>query len=124
MRTQRSREGYLLIDHRASPGLPADVARSLGLDPALTAEGQILEAASLTCAHCKTVVMKNPLRQRPRERCAKCDHYVCDLCHAAAQAPGYAHLPYDLRVELTITAAEHGQSPDALIVPATNLVPR
>jgi hypothetical protein len=124
MRTQRSREGYLLIDHRASPGIPADLSRTLGLDPALTAEGKILEAASLTCAHCKNVVMKNPLRQRARERCAKCDHYICDYCHAAAQAPGYTHLPYDLRVELTLTAAEHGLSPDVLIVPVTNLVPR
>lgn len=124
MRTQRSREGYLLIDHRASPGLPADVAQSLGLDPRLTAEGQILEAASLTCAHCKTVVMKNPLRQRARAHCLKCDHYICDLCHAVTQAADYLHLPYEQRVELTIAAVEHGRSPEALIVPATNLVPR
>jgi hypothetical protein len=124
MRTQRSREGYLLIDHRASPGLPADVARAVGLDPAQTAEGRILEAASLTCAHCKTVVMKNPLRQRAREYCAKCDHYICDFCHAAAVQAGYTHLPYEKRVELTQTAAEHGVSPEILIVPSTNLVPR
>lgn len=31
-------EGYVLIDHRASPGIPADLAVALGLDPMLVKE--------------------------------------------------------------------------------------
>jgi len=71
-------EGYVLIDHRASPGLTPEFARNAGLDPKLTAEGKMLEAATLTCSHCNTVVIMNPERKRERGYCRKCDHYVCD----------------------------------------------
>ncbi len=84
-------EGYLFVDHRASPGLPEDVARRNGLDPQLTREGKIFEAATLTCAHCKTVVIINPGRTRERGRCWKCAAYICDNCSVAMQAPGYEH---------------------------------
>lgn len=30
------------------------------------------------CMHCKSVVVMNPQRKRPRGHCRKCDHYVCD----------------------------------------------
>src|SRR6185437_1135439 len=59
-------EGYLLIDNRAA------------------GEG-IKETATMTCGHCKTVVVMNPLRIRERANCFKCDHYICDLCAAAKE---------------------------------------
>ena len=49
----KQREGYLMVDHRASPGIPEDVARQIGMDPAQVKEGKLLEAATLTCSHCK-----------------------------------------------------------------------
>lgn len=64
--TKRSHEGWLLIDHRASPGVP-------GLP-----EGSAWESATITCAHCQKVVVLNPQRTRERGYCRKCDHYVCD----------------------------------------------
>lgn len=57
--TQRSREGYLMIDDRASGG-------------------GLFESATITCSHCQTVVVLNPLRTRARGFCRKCDHYICD----------------------------------------------
>ena len=96
-----SQEGYLMIDHRASPGLPEDLARWLGLDPKQSGEGKLLESATLTCSHCKVVVVKNPLRTRERANCAKCgNHYICDLCHAEMQKPGYSHLIFENLIEL------------------------
>lgn len=68
MRTQASKEGYLLIDHRASPG-NADVP-----------EGQVFESAVLTCSHCQTAVVLRPDRSRERHYCMGCDHYICDVC--------------------------------------------
>jgi hypothetical protein len=96
------REGYLLIDHQASPGLPEDVARYSGLDPKFCGEGKRFEAATLTCSHCKVAVVKNPLRTRERENCPKCgNHYICDFCAAKMREPNYSHLPYDkLRDEI------------------------
>lgn len=90
------REGYLLFDHRASPGLPEDFARAMGMDPALAKEGKVFEAATLTCAHCKTVVMKNPYRLRERSACMKCGgKYICDGCGFAAYHPDYDHSPFE-----------------------------
>ncbi len=98
---QSSREGYLMIDHRASPGLDSDTARFLGLDPTLAGEGKLLEAATLTCSHCKAVVVKNPLRTRERASCSKCNwHYICDFCAAEAAKADYSHLPFEALVDL------------------------
>ena len=52
--------------------------------------------ATMTCSHCKTVVMKNPDRVRERSFCAACNHhYICDPCAAASKQPGYVHRNFD-----------------------------
>jgi hypothetical protein len=88
--------GYLMIDHRASPGLPEDIALQNGLDPKQVGEGKIFEAATLTCSHCKCTVVKNPLRVRERAKCSKCGwHYICDICAVAMLHPDYVHTPFE-----------------------------
>lgn len=67
MKTKRNLEGYLLIDHRNSPGVSGDHPT-----------GSIFESATITCSHCGSVVVLNPNRTRPRHWCGKCDHYICD----------------------------------------------
>ncbi len=114
--------GYLMIDHRFSPGIPEDIAQKIRMPAPLVGEGKLLEAASLTCAHCKTAVMKNPLRVRERENCPKCGfHYICDFCAAEARLPGYSHLPYDAKVEVQVARIAKGLvqqgSPPKLILP-------
>lgn len=88
---KRSFEGELLIDHRASPGIPADQARRMGLDPDKVGEGRIFEAPTLGCVHCGTHVIINPNRQRARPHCFQCNAYICDACDIARQHPDYAH---------------------------------
>jgi hypothetical protein len=83
MRNPRtSQEGYLLIDHRASPGVPQELLRSLGIDAPGISEGQIYETRSLHCTHCGGCVVVNMDRTRERGHCPSCDHYICDLCAA------------------------------------------
>lgn len=79
-RSSRSQEGYLMIDHRASPGISDEVMLKQGL-PAGAGKG-LFEAPTFTCSHCETVVVINPLRNRERTFCGKCDHYICDRCGA------------------------------------------
>lgn len=74
MRSKKRHEGYLLIDHRNSPGI-GDMKG-------------IFEAATYTCKHCQVVVVINPLRTRAREYCPKCDHYICDKCGAIMARTG------------------------------------
>jgi hypothetical protein len=116
--------GYLMVDHRASPGLPEDIARNSGYDPKFAGEGKLFEADTLTCAHCKCAVIKNPFRTRERAKCSKCGyHYICDLCAAEMLWPDYSHTPYDKRVELVLNGVGYAQvplgSPPALILPST-----
>jgi len=105
----KQREGYLIVDHSASPGLPEDIARQAGYDPKHCGEGKTFEAATLTCAHCKIVSVKNPLRTRERVKCAKCaGRYICDLCAIDAQSPTYLHLPFEKLADITLDLAEKG----------------
>lgn len=77
MKTKRSQEGYLLIDHRFGYGLDASAtihgAEAIGA-------GAIFESPTITCSHCQRVVVMNPARTRSRGYCPKCDHFVCDAC--------------------------------------------
>ena len=87
-----SPEGELVIDHRASPGVPAEMAQACGLPAAALGEGKLYEVATLYCHHCGSVQLKNLNRTRPRYSCFECGiKYVCDLCAAAASQPGYVH---------------------------------
>lgn len=116
----RTREGYLMVDHRFSPGLTEDEARVAGYDPNWVREGKLLEAASLTCSHCKTSVMKNPLRQRERAYCPKCDHYICDFCAGQMRESGYSHTPFEKLVDKAFSDGANvmfSGTPATLILP-------
>lgn len=113
--------GYLMVDHRASPGIPEDIARQVGYDPRLAGEGKLFEASTLTCSHCKCAVVKNPLRTRERHNCMKCGgHYICDGCAFQATLPDYTHTPFDKFVDDTLRVAALG-SPPPLLTPTTDI---
>lgn len=103
-------KGYLTIDHRASPGLPEDLALKLGLDPKQVGEGKFYEADTLTCVHCKSVQVKNLFRTRERASCPKCNFkYVCDICAVTMRQPGYDHTPFEKLVDKVLEAEAKGQ---------------
>jgi hypothetical protein len=72
--SKRRHEGYLLIDHSNSPGIPGRTGK--------------LESATYTCSHCPRVVILNPNRSRPRGYCPGCNHYICDHCEAIRAQTG------------------------------------
>ena len=78
MSSKRSKEGYLILDHRASQGVPDEVMVKDGLPPG--AGRGVFESATYTCSHCEYVVVLNPNRTREREYCRGCDSYICDGC--------------------------------------------
>jgi ribosomal protein S27AE len=89
-------EGYLFLDHRASPGIPEAMARATGLPPGQVREGKVLEMKTKACRHCGAVFMLNPDRTRARHTCPKCaGNYICDGCAAAATQPQYVHRSFD-----------------------------
>lgn len=115
MNSTRRQQGYLLVDHRASPGLPEEVARWAGYDPKLCGEGKVFEADTLKCAHCPAVVVKNPLRTRERHSCVKCSgRYVCDPCAFLASQPDYVHTPHKKTIDDTLNRAVMGSQSNLL----------
>jgi hypothetical protein len=80
-----NREGYLLIDHRAT-GINAQ-------GKSVSGQAATIEMATHTCSHCHRIIILNPMRMRDRHYCPKCDHYICDDCEAARVASGYACMP-------------------------------
>src|SRR5690242_8179411 len=86
--SKRSHEGYLMIDHSNSPGISAREINLIDTDLPVNIGRVMFEAPTYTCSHCNRVVVLNPLRTRERGYCAKCDHYVCDLCNATRIATG------------------------------------
>lgn len=101
-----------MLDHRASPGIPPDVARKLGLLPHEVGEGALFEGATLTCKHCGNSYNKNPRRIRAREYCKKCDHYICDGCAKEACSPTYIHRSKEEVIDSALTSASRGESFD------------
>src|ERR1700739_1888265 len=96
-------EGYLLVDHRASPGLSTEQALSLGYPPNSVGEGQLYEAKTNHCSHCGTVVIINPLRTRERCYCVFCNKYICDNCGIEMKLPDYIHKTYLQQLEDNLT---------------------
>jgi hypothetical protein len=89
--SKRAFEGYLLIDHRDSPGTTVENCLANGVDPnasPLVPKGQQYESATISCTHCQRIVILNPLRTRERHYCGYCDHYICDNPHCRLMASG------------------------------------
>lgn len=96
-------EGYIMIDHRASPGFTPEEALKLGYHPSHVAEGQLFETKTNHCCHCGTVVIINPLRERPRAECGYCRKYICDNCGIQMKMPDYVHKTYKQQLEDGLT---------------------
>lgn len=115
MPSLRQHEGYLLIDHRNSPGMPDQVMVATGL-PAGAGRG-LFEAPTYSCSHCQRVVVLNPLRTRAREYCARCDSHICDRCGALRAANGGDCKTFKQIVDEVQHAASHGKPVPTLILP-------
>ena len=87
LRSKRSLEGYLMIDHSA-----------------INCRGALFESATLTCSHCQRVVVLNPDRSRERGYCTKCDNYLCDQCALVRAQTGDCKTFGEIMDEVELTA--------------------
>jgi hypothetical protein len=93
----KTSESYMLIDHRCSPGMPADYCERVGMP--LTG-GSVVELAVLQCGHCTQPLIKNPWRKRERAWCMLCDSYICDSCDGIRREPDYVHITWRVVIQL------------------------
>ena len=80
VKSQRSREGTLIIDHRAGDPGPS-------MAGPFTRKG-LYESATVTCHGCHAIVVLRPNRSRERYWCWKHDKYLCDTCAIRAKVHG------------------------------------
>jgi hypothetical protein len=96
-------EGYVLFDHRNSPGVPTELLVANGLPP--DAGKGVYEGATYTCGHCQAQVFINSLRSRERHVCRGCMHVICDGC-AEEKARTLQCKTFNQRVDELFTAAQ------------------
>jgi len=112
MPSLRQHAGYLVIDHRDSPGLSeADLAKmpaKLRASTVLASAGRMTERDVLTCSHCERAVILEPLRVRDRGYCQKCNHYICDDCESMRVKTGLC-VPMRQIFDQLQGFAEHGR---------------
>lgn len=86
----KQREGYLFIDHTQGPGVTeADLAKIPKKARGLAVPGGTkVDTATITCAHCQRQIIRNPWRQRERNRCWECFKYICDDCAVHLKVSG------------------------------------
>lgn len=113
MNSVRRHEGYFMMDHRGTEGVPDTLAVAAGL-PAGAGKG-LFEAPTYTCSHCQAVVIMNPDRKRERYHCRGCDHLICDNC-AAARAAGAKCRTFKQIVDEAVEAAERGLTPSIILL--------
>lgn len=83
--SKRRLEGYLMMDHRNSPGLSDAHVMEREL-PAGAGKG-LFETSVLFCSHCPAMIVvmtptnHNPKRGKAAEYCPGCDRYLCERCH-------------------------------------------
>lgn len=112
MSSLKRHDGELQIDNRATGGAVPGFGNA-----------SHYAAPTLTCWHCKNVVMLNPFRERPRNYCRKCDRYICDSCAAVAAQPDYQHRSFDQLAEM-VTSGKFtiaGGTPSAPILIPTGV---
>ena len=82
--------GYVLIDHRESPGFTPEqcIAGGRSKIAGHLGAGQKFEAKTDFCTHCERVVIRNPDRLRQRGYCWNCDHFICDDCAIVMKVSG------------------------------------
>lgn len=119
MSSKYNKEGYLLLDHRDSPGLTEEVVHGTGLPPG-AGRGRF-EAPTYTCTHCCRVVVLNPMRRRPRAWCPHCDRYICDDCGAVMAHTGVCR-PFKQVCEEVQEAASKGLVVDVQPMPLEGIV--
>jgi hypothetical protein len=67
-----------------------------------------VEKPMFTCAHCSTMVVKNPDRARPHDTCKRCDKYLCRACDYGDKELGVECVPREKRAELAQKYPELG----------------
>lgn len=98
MVSKRSREAYILIDHRNSPGISQEFMRANNLDGPAVGAGITFESAMSVCHCCQRDIILNPNRTRERAWCMKHDAYLCDECDSARKS-GVECVPFQQKLE-------------------------
>jgi hypothetical protein len=106
MRMIKDLEGELTIDHRNSPGVPADMLAKVGL-PAEAGRG-LYHAPIYTCGHCQRgvpVIVGAFGAREKRYVCRGCSHVICEGCAREKALTGVC-VPFEAKVHAYLESVE------------------
>ena len=102
--------GYLIIDHRDSPGInPDDIPEKLRSSTIAVGSGRVFEADVQHCTHCQRAVILfvvDPSKLKDLGYCRYCHHYICNSCKKMLALTGKC-VPFRQTLE-TASATEKG----------------
>jgi hypothetical protein len=106
-RTRRKDEGWLMIDHRESPGVTDN--EMIGFNPDFWpgAGKGLTECPICICGHCQRTMIIKPDRTREFPYCRSCDDDICEACAWTMQTTG-EHKSFKQHCDETIAAVTHG----------------
>lgn len=93
-------EGELLLDHRNSPGVPADMLRQVGLPP--EAGHGLYRCPTYTCNHCQkgvNVIVGALGTREKRYVCSGCRKVLCEECARRKSLTGVCE-PFEEKIEI------------------------
>lgn len=115
MKSKRSKEAYIMIDHTNSPGLTAEFAVANDL-PCGVVGSRMMESAMVVCHICSADIILGGDRSRMMAYCPRHDAYSCDNCVKTEHETGVPHTTYQQKLEEIYNALSKGQDIRKLIV--------
>ena len=114
MKSLRSNEGQITLDHRNSPGMGEAALAEAGLP--LNAGRGYFQAPTYTCHHCQKLCVVRLPRNTELPYCAGCDHHICGTC-GQRRAAGLACKPFKQLVDDYLEGIARGRAPETLVLP-------
>lgn len=109
MTSRRANEGWVMFDHRDSPGVSDNELIWFNPDMPPGSGKGLFEAPVITCSHCQRQMIVNPKRDRVRPYCRSCDHDMCDDCAMAFKVSG-VHRSFKQVMDDVVNRAAKGLS--------------
>ena len=99
MTSKRDHAGWLMLDHRDSPGFSEAEMRKANPRLKPTAGKGLYETNVVHCRHCQKGLIVHPLLMADLPYCHLCDAYICESCKVTMAASGQ-HMPFDKLADL------------------------
>jgi hypothetical protein len=107
MFSRRELEGYVMVDHRESPGFTPQEAAQAGFRNLPVGKGTKFQGITYRCSHCEAqIVLEIKNRDKSPGHCSKCDRNLCKRCALVWKLTGVCR-PFNQIIDEMLTKGTH-----------------